>query len=70
MTLDANKVRMFLKENAKSSEWLAVQLECSMSTVGKLLAGKFTRVETLIKLAQLMGVQVEDLIPSQASRTA
>lgn len=70
MTLDANKVRVFLNERKKTGEWLAVQLECSMSTVSKILAGKTTRVETLVKLAQLMGCRVEDLIPSQAKRTA
>jgi predicted transcriptional regulator len=66
MTLDSNKVRVFLKEIGKSSEWLAVQLECSHSTVCKILAGKVPRGETLVKLVKVMGVQVESLIPSEA----
>ena len=70
MTLDANKIRLFLEEREKSGEWLAVQIECSMSTVSKLLAGKTTRVETLIKLAKLMGCSVEELIPSEATKAS
>lgn len=70
MTLDGNKVRLFLDQKEKSREWLATQLDCSLSTVEKILAGRVPRGETLVKLAQLMGCQVEDLLPRQARRPA
>lgn len=57
-----------MKHENRTGEWLAVQLECSLSTVTKILGGRVPRGETLVKLAKLMGCQVEDLIPSEAKR--
>lgn len=70
MTLDGNRVRLWLDEIGKSREWLAAQLECSLSTVDKILAGRMPRGATLIALGKLMGCRVEDLIPKEAKRTA
>lgn len=63
MTLDGNKVRLFLDREDKSKEWLATQLNCSFKTVENILAGRVPRGATLIGLARLMGIQVESLIP-------
>lgn len=63
MTLDGNKVRLFLDGKEKSKEWLAAQLNCSLKTVENILGGRVPRGATLVALAGLMGTQVEMLIP-------
>lgn len=68
MTLDGNKVRQFLKIEQKSREWLATQLDCSLNTVRNILAGRIPQGETLVRLAKLMGCQVETLVPSEAKK--
>lgn len=70
MTLDANQIRQFLSEKGKSREWLAVQLDCSLSTVDKVLAGRVPRGETLVALAKIVGCKVEDLLRNEGQRTA
>lgn len=66
MTLDGSKVRHFLQGKKRSDEWLADQLDCSLRTVGHILAGRMPRGETLVRLAKLMRCRVEDLILSEA----
>jgi hypothetical protein len=62
MKLADGKLAGFLKKNGKRTEWLAGQLDCSLSTANQLLAGKVPKGEMLIQLARLMGCQAEDLI--------
>jgi hypothetical protein len=71
MTLDGNRVRRFLKTEGRTKEWLAVQLECSIGTVDRVLAGRIPSGEKLVALAKLIGCQVEDLVtPIAAKRPA
>jgi hypothetical protein len=66
MKLDGSMLKNWMKRENRTIEWVAVKLSCSGNTVRNILAGKVPNGITLIELAQLMGVQVEDLIPSEA----
>lgn len=71
MTMKTDLIRQFLAERGKSKEWLAAELNLSLATVTRVLAGRAPRAETLVKLAKLMGCRMEDLLaPDGKRRTA
>jgi DNA-binding Xre family transcriptional regulator len=68
MTVRTDRVRRFLDENEKGAEWLAVQLGCCFKTVHRILSGKVVGLKTMLRLAKLMGCQVEDLVTREVAK--
>lgn len=70
MTLDGKRIKAFFEAKGKRREWLADQLGCGRDVVDRMLAGKAPRAETLVKLANVMGCQVEDLVAPDKTEVA
>lgn len=69
--LNGELVRKYLRDGDRKQSHLVKELDVSGSLVAQMLGGHVPQEETLQKLAELMGVQVSDLlIPKKARETA
>ena len=60
---DINRLKLVLVEQKKTSKWLSEQLGKDPATVSKWCTNNAQPdIQTFIKIASLLGVQVEDLI--------
>lgn len=64
-----NKIKIVLLENEKTNLWLAEKLGVSKTTVSKWCTNdNQPTVETLFKIADVLGVEVCDLLLSKKNR--
>lgn len=62
-TMDVNRLKIVLVEQKQTSKWLAEQLGVNPSTVSKWCTNTSQPpLETLIQIAQLLNVDVKELI--------
>lgn len=62
-TMDVNSLKIVLVEQKQTSKWLAEQLGVNPSTVSKWCTNTSQPpLETLIQIAQLLNVDVKELI--------
>lgn len=60
---DVNRLKVVLAEKKRTNKWLSEQLGKDPATVSKWCTNKAQPdIQTFIKIASLLGVQVEDLI--------
>lgn len=60
-----NRIKIVLLENEKSNIWLAEQLDMSKTTISKWCTNdNQPTVETLFKIAEVLGVEVCELLVS------
>ena len=58
-----NRIKVVLAEKHKTNKWLAEQLGCAPTTVSKWCTNTSQPdLETTIKISQLLGVNINDLI--------
>lgn len=58
-----NRIKAVLAEKHKTNKWLAEQLGCAPTTVSKWCTNTSQPdLETTIKISQLLGVNINDLI--------
>ena len=58
-----NRIKVVLAEKHKTNKWLAEQLACAPTTVSKWCTNTSQPdLETTIKISQLLGVNINDLI--------
>lgn len=70
-TMDVNSLKIVLVEQKQTSKWLAEQLGVNPSTVSKWCTNTSQPpLETLIQIAQLLNVDVKELIciPQKTNR--
>lgn len=70
-TMDVNRLKIVLVEQKQTSKWLAEQLGVNPSTVSKWCTNTSQPpLETLIQIAQLLNVDVKELIciPQKTNR--
>ena len=60
---DVNRLKVVLAEKKRTNKWLAEQLSRDPATVSKWCTNNAQPdIQTLIRIAKLLGVQVEDLL--------
>lgn len=60
---DLNRLKLILVEKKKTGKWLAEQLEKDQTTISKWCTNSSQPdVASLIKIAKLLGVEVNDLL--------
>ena len=60
---DVNRLKVVLAEKKRTNKWLAEQLGRDPATVSKWCTNNAQPdIQTFIKIAKLLGVQVEDLL--------
>ena len=59
---DINRLKLVLVEQKRTSKWLAEQLGVNPSTVSKWCTNTSQPLETLIQIAQHLGVTIQDLL--------
>ena len=60
---DVNRLKVVLAEKKRTNKWLAEQLSRDPATVSKWCTNNAQPdIQTFIKIAKLLGVQVEDLL--------
>ena len=65
MCEDINRIKVALVEKKRTSKWLSAQLGKDQATVSKWCTNKVQpSLETLIEIANLLDVDVKDLIKS------
>lgn len=65
MSEDINRIKVALVEKKRTSKWLSAQLGKDQATVSKWCTNKVQpSLETLIEIANLLDVDVKDLIKS------
>ena len=65
MSDDINRLKVVLVEQKKTSKWLSEQLGKDQATVSKWCTNKVQpSLETLLEIADLLNVDVKDLIKS------
>lgn len=69
--MDKQKIKAWLDSEHRKQSYLREQLGVSQSLVDQMLGGRPPRLQTLIKLARLMGCAVEDLLlPEEAKKAS
>lgn len=67
METDINILKVILVEKKRTSKWLCEQLGVNPSTVSKWCTNSSQPdIQTLVKIARLLDVSVEDLINNKA----
>ena len=67
MRTDINRLKLILVEKKRTSKWLCEQLGVNPSTVSKWCTNSsHPDIQTLIKIARLLDVNVDNLINNQA----
>ena len=62
---DINRLKVVLAEKKRTNKWLAEQLQKDLATVSKWCTNvSQPSLETLIEIAKVLGVNVNDLIRS------
>ncbi|RGI96488.1 XRE family transcriptional regulator [Bacteroides sp. D20] len=65
MAKDINRLKVVLAEKKRTNKWLAEQLQKDPATVSKWCTNvSQPSLETLIEIAKVLGVNVNDLIRS------
>ncbi|MCF2582631.1 helix-turn-helix transcriptional regulator [Bacteroides caecigallinarum] len=65
MAKDINRIKVVLAEKKRTNKWLAEQLQKDPATVSKWCTNvSQPSLETLIEIAKVLGVNVNDLIRS------
>ena len=63
MDKDINRIKGVLAEKKRTNKWLAEQLGCAPTTVSKWCTNSCQpTLETLIKIAKLLDVEMNDLV--------
>jgi len=63
MGKDINRIKVVLAETKRTNKWLSEQLEVAPTTVSKWCTNNCQpTLETLVKIAELLEVEVNDLI--------
>jgi len=66
MENDINRLKVVLVEKKKTNKWLCEQLNVNPSTVSKWCTNSSQPdLETLVKIANLLGVELTDLVNKQ-----
>lgn len=70
MEKDINRIKVALVENKRTNKWLAEQLGKDPGTVSKWCTNTLQpNLETLVKIAECLGVDVKDLLWSNKKNT-
>lgn len=68
MTKNLNRIKVMLAEKNRKNIWLAEQLGKDPATVSKWCTNASQPgLETLIQIAKVLGVEVQDLIRTEAA---
>lgn len=70
MKLRTDLIEGFLQKNERSQAWLARSIGVHPATVTTMLDGKVPQAQTVIRLATLLDVTVEELLVPSGQRTA
>lgn len=63
MDKDINRIKVVLADKKRTNKWLAEQLDKDPGTISKWCTNTLQpNLETLIRISDLLGVQVQDLI--------
>ena len=63
MGKDINRIKVVLADKKRTNKWLAEQLDKDPGTISKWCTNTLQpNLETLIRISDLLGVQVQDLI--------
>ena len=66
MDKDINRIKVVLAEKKKTNKWLAEQLGCAPTTVSKWCTNACQPpMETYIKIAKLLEVELAELVNSK-----
>lgn len=66
METDINRIKVVLVEKKKTNKWLCEQLNVNLSTVSKWCTNSSQPdLETLVKIANLLEVELADLVNKQ-----
>ena len=70
MDKDINRIKVVLAEKKKTNKWLAEQLGCAPTTVSKWCTNACQPpMETYIKIAKLLEVELSELVNSKFGDT-
>ena len=70
MDKDINRIKVVLAEKKKTNKWLAEQLGCAPTTVSKWCTNACQPpMETYIKIAKLLEVELAELVNSNFAAT-
>ncbi|WP_024994388.1 helix-turn-helix transcriptional regulator [Phocaeicola paurosaccharolyticus] len=70
MEKDINRIKVALVENKRTNKWLAEQLGKDPGTVSKWCTNTLQpNLETLVRIAECLGVDVKDLLWSNKKNT-
>ena len=70
MDKDINRIKVVLAEKKRTSKWLAEQLGCAPTTVSKWCTNACQPpMETYIKIAKLLEVELSELVNSKFGDT-
>lgn len=70
MDKDINRIKVVLAEKKKTNKWLAEQLGCAPTTVSKWCTNACQPpMETYIKIAKLLEVELAELVNSKFAAT-
>lgn len=70
MDKDINRIKVVLVEKKKTNKWLAEQLGCAPTTVSKWCTNACQPpMETYIKIAKLLEVELAELVNSKFAAT-
>ena len=70
MDKDINRIKVVLAEKKKTTKWLAEQLGCAPTTVSKWCTNACQPpMETYIKIAKLLEVELAELVNSKFAAT-
>lgn len=70
MEKDINRLKVVLAEKKKTNKWLAEQLGCAPTTVSKWVTNTSQPpMETYLKIAELLEVELTELVRTKRSQT-
>lgn len=70
MDKDINRIKVVLAEKKRTNKWLAEQLGCAPTTVSKWCTNACQPpMETYIKIAKLLEVELAELVNSKFAAT-
>ena len=70
MDKDINRIKVVLAEKKKTNKWLAEQLGCAPTTVSKWCTNACQPpMETYMKIAKLLEVELAELVNSKFAAT-
>ena len=70
MDKDINRIKVVLAEKKRTNKWLAEQLGCAPTTVSKWCTNDCQpTMETFLKIAELLDVELIELVRTKKSQT-